>query len=119
MLKWVLDMIENFWGPAFPAMRLESDRRECPRVSVDEEIRGRLLDARGTPFRAVVRDVSSKGVRLVADCLLPVSVPLQFQRNGIIFFGEVVHCAPSEEGYAVGVQILEYLDPSRLKSLGL
>lgn len=119
MLKKMFDIIEGLWGTAVPAMRLDVDRRERPRVSVDEEIRGKLLDAKGTPFSAVVRDASPKGVRIVSDRPLPVSMPLQFQRKEVLFFGEVIHCSPSEEGYTVGVQLLQYLDLSSIKSLGL
>jgi len=86
---------------------------ECPRVCSGEQIQGKLLDARDTSFTAVVRDGSSDVIGLSASLRLPVAAPLQLQYKGVMFLGEVIHCAPSAEGYIVRVQLLQYLDPSK------
>jgi hypothetical protein len=114
----MIDTIGSLCVPVPPSAHFHADRREFPRLPVDEGVCGETLDATGMAFTAIIRDASPKGVRLAVDRPMPISAPLQFHWKQLMFLGEVVYCAPFETGYVVGVLLLQYLDPSPFRTLG-
>jgi len=94
------------------------ERRQFPRIPTDEPAFVKGLGPQ--PFRCSVRvkDVSSNGLRLLADEPLPVSAPVRIDVFEMMLLGEVCYCTLIDGVYHAGI-VLEHVlaDPKGLAEL--
>ena len=93
-----------------PSPKERPNRRREPRIRVDAQAEVTLLgDEPAAAFPGTIADISSQGLRLVVDRVLPSdsAVRVSFDKHQLL--GEVRYCLPNGSVFWVGVQLRETL----------
>jgi hypothetical protein len=89
--------------------RRRESRAVIQRLARNELVRIQPLSKGESSFEAVVVDVSSRGMRFMADCAVKPDTALKIEFGGTLLLAEVVHCSRSEEKYILGIRVDQVL----------
>jgi len=88
---------------------LRSDRREYPRIPTDEPVIVTVLGPNSSKRTGRVRDISAKGVRLVLDEAIPISIPLRIDVFDTMLLGEACYCTLIDQEYHAGIRLEHFV----------
>jgi hypothetical protein len=86
------------------------ERRSEPRFKTKLPIEMILLSDRQVRVPALLTDVSMHGIGILVNRPIPIAakVKITFSKDETLM-GEVSHCAPRHDGFALGVQLFQAL----------
>lgn len=85
--------------------RRGGSRADIKRLARNELVRIQPLSNGEPGFEATVADVSSRGMRFMADRAAKPDTALKIEFGDTMLLAEVVHCSPSGEKYVLGVRV--------------
>jgi len=98
-------------------MEAMRDRRADPRYLVKEEAFVWELHCLKAGYHSVtILNASRNGMRLESAADLPKGSSIAVDFRGMIVCGTVQYCKPTDNGFVMGVQIKDVLDPLREES---
>jgi hypothetical protein len=84
----------------------KASRRE-PRLPCNPTGIHAYVEGRGRPVAGQIVEVSRTGIRLQIDEAVPIGSVMTVEVGGTLLMGDVRHCEPHDEQFAVGLQTLD------------
>jgi hypothetical protein len=82
------------------------DRRQQPRVSINQEVTVTILgNPDSSPFRAVAVDMSGSGMCLLSPLPVPYQAAVKVEADGLLLLGEVIRVVSGEQGHTLGLKL--------------
>ena len=85
--------------------RNSMDSRSQPRLETDEPVHVTVLGECDTRFLGRITNTSSRGIGLVADQPAPLGSAVKVEWGHTLLLGEVCHCRPEGDGYAISLEL--------------
>jgi hypothetical protein len=97
------------------------DSRSQPRLETNEPVHVTVLGACDTRFLGRITNRSGRGIGLLAEQPAPLGSAVKVEWGHTLLLGEVCHCRPVGDGYAIGLELEHALyhteDLSRLAAI--
>jgi len=79
------------------------------RIPADRSVAVTLLGDIDTPLKALVKDISARGIGLQLEHAVSVGTALKIELDDAFVLGEVVYCRPDGASFTVGVHLEQAL----------
>jgi hypothetical protein len=91
--------------PTTPAILRQLDLRSQLRLDADEPVHVTVLGECEAQLSGRITNYSANGMGLEIDAQVSIGAAVKVEWSNALFLGEVCHCRPVGEGFAIGLRL--------------